>query len=1178
MSDVNQSDVPKNNLQPDGTPNTGMSEFKRISKSIDAFVNGQSEWSKRRREKKRFKRIEEINEGNDIVRTIVSDTTAPPQFTALTVTTADGMKRYAPGFTPNQAYSGRIIEKNGKYIIDDSTNDQGKESEAKNKIGITGLAPNGWWGNLLDAHISRISGQNDGPETQFRLSAPDKIGNRVSNPDPSRKPISTSSTPGQAEPFSKRDTLMMFNDLATDYFLHDTLIEGNAVFFDDEETVEALNNSKLKNFTSTGWENQDPVVYSFQIIIDALSSPLLNGSVEEFIDSYPVVSEIQSRRRVIYDFKQQFQKLFRTRGDIEYRENEIKLYEKEKEALYSDYNSTYLNKYANSANAQGSTLKRRGKKAYLAHYLTKIDGLHKLNESNLGETKNFLVDYQKDFIKLTFGEDVSGTMAALSHLYKLLYWSKPLGKGVIPENLLRFNCDIVVTEVRNFNRIRNAMSVSDKDTTKNIYKIQTIKDNVSRHIYSLKECQFYFNTPPHEDSIDNSNVKLYEGFEVNFDYKYSTLKFDKWVSDPNLYGRYVSYNGGAIWRLGTKMAYEARRRERAEEGGDTGSVIDYSVPRFYTKNSNSLGQDGVRQEFELFNYMHNNSVHYDEPFDDDSDFTGYSGGIIDVPADDEEDGVTQRVLKRLGKGVSRFGKKFKQGAKRMIKNTLLWPWKEAKMHAMVRKDLLQETLSRARLFLGGGGLDSEPVNVYVKPYAPISMGIFFDVRNDLFNYWGEEMTGILANAKQILNPFGHQLIEDLLPNGLKKSDAPSVWFNPLNIMLKKYSQLPSVLSEVISGSKYQEVLSQVENAFSTWGGGFFQKSLLKSVINLDDIIKSFKNSAENKFTSLKGGFFQNSLLEYNGSLESLLNSNAEMNKPIMEGVLAGLPIGPYIPIDPNIGFGGSLPQQVLAYKSLNDALNKNAIFKPSNEGDGTPGSYKPYDPNVGFGGKAVPQSSDNVKADGTLENILNKNANYKPTEEGVSKGQKSGNYKPYDYQEPKSGNNHGGTVPKGFGFSALGKQSVASDKTTEDTLNKNAEIKPKFETAISDATSPNINAILNKNAKFKPSDDGIGNGKYKPYDVNIGFGGSSVPFSGQGVVAQGDLDKILNSFAQFRPMDEGVSGGKITGKYKPYDANIGFGGGSVPGEQGVKSQGSLENIVKNNTQWPYPVNNKKFGL
>jgi hypothetical protein len=196
----------------------------------------------------------------------------------------------------------------------------------------------------------------------------------------------------------------------------------------------------------------------------------------------------------------------------------------------------------------------------------------------------------------------------------------------------------------------------------------------------------------------------------------------------------------------------------------------------------------------------------------------------------------------------------------------------------------------------------------------------------------------------------------------------------------------------------------------------------------------------------------------------------------------------------------------------------------------------------------------------------------------VSKGQKSGNYKPYDYQEPKSGNNHGGTVPKGFGFSALGKQSVTSDKKVEDTLNKNAILKPKFETAISDATSPNINAILNKNAKFKPSDDGIGNGKYKPYDANIGFGGSSVPFSGQGVVAQGDLDKILNSFAQFRPMDEGVSGGKITGKYKPYDANIGFGGGSVPGEQGVKSQGSLENIVKNNTRWPYPVNNKKFGL
>ena len=1149
---------------------------------------------------------ESLDNNFDIVRTRLTDTTSPPQFSALTVMTTDGVKRYAPGFTPNQAYWGTIIKKDGQYVISDLntdedfffTGDNNSLNDNDSKLGknSNGLYPNGWWGNLLDAHISKISGVNDSPESQNRIGAYDKLGTRISNPDIAKKPKA-----GE-DPFSKRDTLMMFNDLATDYFQHDTLIEGNAVFFDQDQTDEAVANTKLRNFSSSSWENQDPVVYSFQVVIDALSSPLLNGSVEEFIDAYPNVSEIQSRRRVIYDFKMQFQKLFKTKGKIECRQKEIDLYDKE--ALYSDYGSSYLNKYANADNPQGSRLKRRGKRAYLAHYLYKIDGLHKLNESNTGDTKKFLVDYGKDMITLTFNEDVSGTMAALSHLYKMLYWSKPLGKGVIPENLLRFNCDIVVTEVRNFNRIRNAMAVSDKDVSRNIYKIQTIKDNVARHIYSLKECQFYFDKPSHDDNIDNSQIKVYEGFDVKFDYKYATLKFDKWVSDPNLFGRYVGYNNGAIWRLGNKMSYQLRRMERAE-GGDTGSIVDYSVPRFYTKKSNSLGQDGVNEEIELMNNIHSNSVDYDEPFDDPNDFAGYADSI--VVEEDGEDVVASRKGKLivLNKETGqfeyrsrpdfekRFNQKAKQGIKRMIKNTLLWPWREVKMQFMVRKELLQDTLSRARLFLGGGGLDTEPTNVYPRPYAPVSMGIFFDVRNELFNYWGEELTGILANAKQIINPFGHQVIDDLMPNGLKKSDSPSIWFNPLNMMLKKFSNLPSVLQETAKAKDFQTLIDTLENVASSWGGGFFQKSLFESSDTLEDILNSKadfkpKNEGDGTAGSYKaydyndkkfsgnekagfGGQGQQSV-KAESSLNNILNKKAKF-KPKNEGDGTA---GSYKAYDYNDGFGGLDDQSVKAESTLNDILNKKASFKPKNEGDGTAGSFKPIDVNKGFGGAAVPQSSDGVKSKGTLENILNKNANFKPTDEGVDKGQKSGNYKPYDYQEPKAGSNYGNAAPIGFGFSALGKQSVPSDTTTTDTLNKNAILKPKFETAISDAKSQDINTILNKNAKFKPSDEGNGNpGSFKPNDVNKGFGGQGA----QGVTLQGNLEKILNSFAQFRPADEGVSNGKQAGQYIPKDPNVGFGGAAVPqSSDNTKSQGNLEDIVKKNTQWPYPVNNKRFGL
>ena len=267
---------------------------------------------------------ESLDNKFDIVRTRLTDTTAPPQFAALTVMTTDGVKRYPPGFTPNQAYWGTIIQKEGQYFISDigvGTSDSKSYNDNDSKLGknSNGLYPNGWWGNLLDAHISKISGVNDSPESQNRIGAYDKLGTRISHPDIAKKPKA-----GE-DPFSKRDTLMMFNDLATDYFLHDTLIEGKAVFFDHDQTDEAVASSKLRNFSSSSWENQDPVVYSFQVVIDALSSPLLNGSVEEFIDAYPNVSEIQSRRRVIYDFKLQFQKLFKTKGNIECRQKEIDL-------------------------------------------------------------------------------------------------------------------------------------------------------------------------------------------------------------------------------------------------------------------------------------------------------------------------------------------------------------------------------------------------------------------------------------------------------------------------------------------------------------------------------------------------------------------------------------------------------------------------------------------------------------------------------------------------------------------------------------------------------------------------------------------------------------------------------------------------------------------------------------
>ena len=116
----------------------------------------------------------------------------------------------------------------------------------------------------------------------------------------------------------------------------------------------------------------------------------------------------------------------------------------------------------------------------MSYYLKKVGGLKDLSENNGSNSFKYLTDYRKDVITLDFLEDVSLTLGTLSNLYKLLYWSKPNGKSIIPENLLRFNCKIIVSELRNFSRVKASGR-----------RVDVIKDNLSRYVYNLKECQLF---------------------------------------------------------------------------------------------------------------------------------------------------------------------------------------------------------------------------------------------------------------------------------------------------------------------------------------------------------------------------------------------------------------------------------------------------------------------------------------------------------------------------------------------------------------------------------------------------------------------------------------------------------------------------------------------------------------
>jgi hypothetical protein len=571
----------------------------------------------------------------------------------------------------------------------------------------------------------------------------------------------------------RRDTFNKFGDWGTDYFLHDLQFQrlNNPVSFQGTIREAYSGKNTRPAIDTTGWEHQDPVIYGFEVIIDAASSPLLNGAVFDFIKQFESISEIASKKQVYEDFMLQFKKIFKLKGTPPTRTETPDR---------SDYLSwpgpkDNLSAFANSKQFQNRY--SRGKNAYLGHYLQKISGLHKLIERNTSTENAYLNEYGKDIITLTFNEDVTGTMATLSHLYKMLYWSKPNGKSLIPENLLRFNCEIVVCEVRNFNRVRKSLKGD---------AIEILKDNVSRHIYSIRECQFYFDKPSHDDTIDLGNIKPFEGVDVTFDYKYSSTKFERWSYDPNMFGKYIGYNNGAMWKIGNNRVDNAQRDFTEDYDPEKNSGLQKQVPKFFTQKTNTLGQAGISRMELIRKYPITPA-----DIEDEEDSGGGSSGT----GDDAQMGA--KPPGKFRSALSEFKKKsivlLVRNAKRIYRPILGALTDQIKQ----RFDLFNSHFNKIKRMAGINGLDTEPNNVYLDGKQVTEFGIFFDVRNQFDEWLGDNLTTKLVSSGKdaLMKEFGKDKFKD---SGFITKIKEAFGFHKsegtLLDIIDKYSQLPTVIA------------------------------------------------------------------------------------------------------------------------------------------------------------------------------------------------------------------------------------------------------------------------------------------------------------------------------------------------------------------------------------------------
>lgn len=560
--------------------------------------------------------------------------------------------------------------------------DQNFSISSESEIKVGSYIYKDWRGHLLDP-VRRRSQLSGGI-----ASVVDFLGYKEKFNETSIFLEKRSDTESLDKPYSTRDSYLLFDDNKTDYFKHGLQIIDNLnnMFDSDKELnseltlFEFLGKERLGSFKTTPFELNDPIIFGFDIIIDVENSPLLNGAIDQFLSDYSNISEVRSRIPIYEDFKQQFVKFFKTKSSVQIKENVIAKLTKLRTDSYpeSEKNKPFF---------------QTGKKSYLGYYLKKIDGLEKLVEFNTSSAKKYLTDYTKDNITLTFSEDVSLSLGTLSHLYKLLYWSKPNGKSIIPENLLRFNCDIIVSEVRNFNRVRKGLENN---------KIEIIKDNVSRYIYSLYECQFYFDKMTHAGSVDIGMNALSptDTYAISFDYKFSSLNFERFIPKDN-FGEYVGYNNGAIWRV-----------NNGNRNND--SVID-SKPSIFTSGDNILNQNGINKEIILSIPQNRSSSNVE---------SNKNPNALEIL----KNNFKNRIEDRLIQSVSR----------------------EVQFGVNIATSLLNRTLNK---IISSNNVSSlrPPRNIYTegrfnpqnfRTLRGAGARIFYDVRGDLFNFIGDSLGGL----------------------------------------------------------------------------------------------------------------------------------------------------------------------------------------------------------------------------------------------------------------------------------------------------------------------------------------------------------------------------------------------------------------------------------------------------
>jgi hypothetical protein len=303
-------------------------------------------------------------------------------------------------------------------------------------------------------------------------------------------------------------------------------------------------------------------------------------------------------------------------------------------------------------------------------------------------------------------EDVTMNGGYLSMLYKTLSYSKINGKQIIPENLLRFDMDIIISEIRNYNKVLKSITQTNLDDNANTTEdskniVNIVSDNMSRYVYHLYDCQFVFDELSHDAEVSNISKEIQNDFEFGIMYKFSTVEMEKWKLDQFKYLNNANKNPSIFMDSSPSS-------DNTPKTAEPYMVIDEQA-----QNEEQLKKDSESDLSSIKNSTNKNG-------DD----------LIKKPGDLNGDGEI------TGK------EKVKSALDKLKEDTAK---RAAQTIQQRRNELINKVVEQIRGSLGLRRINS-PVNVYYDNNSLLGV-----IRNEIYDFANQGFSGSLENINSLIN-------------------------------------------------------------------------------------------------------------------------------------------------------------------------------------------------------------------------------------------------------------------------------------------------------------------------------------------------------------------------------------------------------------------------------------------